>query len=593
MVLPITSTSCFSHYIIYKTKNSAGLLKPGHFALPLGSGIYNFLPLLRLFFIALLLPAAPAFATEPTLYTIQPGDTLWDISKKWLNSPADWIKLQQLNKIKNPNKLIPYSKIRIPVALMQPIKSQLVVQSSQGDVSIIANNDSNTVKNNMMIFEGDKIITGANASIKLKFENGSTSALQENSQLSVKKIYLPDNDKTNTEIQLHLLQGSVNNNVKKATPNSRFIITTPSAVASVRGTSFRVSNDPLTQQFRTEVLKGKVSVSSQGHSVLLKQGFGVAFKKGQIPSTPTKLLAAPHLSQLQAVLRKMPVFFRFPAIEKAISYRVILTKDNAINEQILARDITKPSVRLTDLASGSYIMSVFAYDNKGLGGQVAYHYFKVKLAKTTPSPQYPTLIFPKDKTTLKENTFSFSWTPSESVDSYRFQLASEPTFQQLYIDIYPYQATSLAISDRLHSGKYYWHVAALDQNNKTLSFTQSRTFRISPPVPRLSNATYKGGSIALKWEIGVIPTAADNIKPRYQYRLQISNKNDFSHYLLNTIVSDRTYQFSWQETGSYFIRVATLDTDGYLGEMSPALQINIVKKGFFGREIINVGTTAK
>ncbi|MBU0969948.1 MAG: LysM peptidoglycan-binding domain-containing protein [Proteobacteria bacterium] len=47
-------------------------------------------------------------------YTIQKGDTLWDLSQRFYNSQWDWPGLWEMNKdIKNPHQIVPGTKIRV------------------------------------------------------------------------------------------------------------------------------------------------------------------------------------------------------------------------------------------------------------------------------------------------------------------------------------------------------------------------------------------------------------------------------------------------------------------------------------------------
>jgi len=49
----------------------------------------------------------------PTEYQVQEGDTLWDLSKKFLNNPWYWPKIWSYNpEIENPNWIYPGSKVR-------------------------------------------------------------------------------------------------------------------------------------------------------------------------------------------------------------------------------------------------------------------------------------------------------------------------------------------------------------------------------------------------------------------------------------------------------------------------------------------------
>jgi LysM repeat protein len=66
-----------------------------------------------------LAPAAPvaaeqeAGATPPDTYTVRPGDTLWDLSGRFLNNPWYWPKVWSYNpEITNPNWIYPGNLIR-------------------------------------------------------------------------------------------------------------------------------------------------------------------------------------------------------------------------------------------------------------------------------------------------------------------------------------------------------------------------------------------------------------------------------------------------------------------------------------------------
>jgi len=72
----------------------------------------------------LILIVLPSFAAAQTQeykdYTIEKGDTLWDISHKELKDPFLWPKVWKENPdIKNPDKIYPGQKIRIPLYLLQ------------------------------------------------------------------------------------------------------------------------------------------------------------------------------------------------------------------------------------------------------------------------------------------------------------------------------------------------------------------------------------------------------------------------------------------------------------------------------------------
>lgn len=50
----------------------------------------------------------------PSIYTVQKGDTLWAIAKKFLGDGTRYPELASLNNISNPNLIFPGQQIRIP-----------------------------------------------------------------------------------------------------------------------------------------------------------------------------------------------------------------------------------------------------------------------------------------------------------------------------------------------------------------------------------------------------------------------------------------------------------------------------------------------
>ena len=101
--------------------------------------------------------------------------------------------------------------------------------------------------------------------------------------------------KTSTSHLLHdlyLRAGRMASKVREATgETSRYNVHTPAAIASVRGTEFRVAVDEAEKTF-TEVIERRVTVDAASKSVDLAEGEGTMVKKGDPPSPPQKPPAA-------------------------------------------------------------------------------------------------------------------------------------------------------------------------------------------------------------------------------------------------------------------------------------------------------------
>lgn len=515
---------------------------------------------------------------EEWVYTVKEGDTLWSISEALLHNANDWGKIQALNAIKNPHKLTPNRQIRIPKPLLKKDKKLATVTHVHGEVVLHDKSGSEQLlKEQQQVFDGNKIETGENSNVRLLFKDGSSSLVQEKSQLEIDKLEFSD-DKTN--IQLKLQRGTINSDVRKKI-RSRFEITTPSAIASVRGTSFRVANDPLTQQFRTEVLEGSVAVSSQGEELVVEKGFGTVVKAGEPPRVAKKLLTALDLVHLPILFTKQPVHFRFATLPGAVGYRVEVNKGESFQQQLISRDISSPVITIENLLNGQYMLRIFAYDSDGLGGKISTHQFEVAVAEENAQLHAPVLLQPEAKTKLRDGHFTFSWEESENASGYHFQLAQDRNFTQLIVDVYPYYFTQLSISDRLSSGNYFWHVAALSGLKNRKAFSDARSFRILPHIPYLEKAEYVDNEVLVLWSRGTASLS---------YRVQISEDRAFSKLVIDERASFNKFRFKTVRVADYFIRISSIDSDGYLSEPSNIRHIRLKQDVKLGMQIENVNS---
>lgn len=58
------------------------------------------------------------------LITIEKGDTLWDLCKKYLENPLKWRELSKYNDFTNPNLIYPGEKLRIPLHMARDVEKK-------------------------------------------------------------------------------------------------------------------------------------------------------------------------------------------------------------------------------------------------------------------------------------------------------------------------------------------------------------------------------------------------------------------------------------------------------------------------------------
>ena len=78
---------------------------------------------------------APAFSAEPMVdFTVSQADTLVDLSNNVLVSPHAWREVAKLNKLSNPNLILPGQVLRIPIRLLRGGTVDARLVSVVGDV---------------------------------------------------------------------------------------------------------------------------------------------------------------------------------------------------------------------------------------------------------------------------------------------------------------------------------------------------------------------------------------------------------------------------------------------------------------------------
>jgi hypothetical protein len=141
------------------------------------------------------------------------------------------------------------------------------------------------------ISAGDELRTGQESTVVLNFPDESKTVMAPETELSVLRMTQSE-EQGDQVVLLHQQTGRTQNFVQPLrSANSRFEIQTPSAMVSVRGTSFTVDveRDGTT---RVAVSEGRVQVTGQGVTVAVDPGEETEVEAGGTPSDPKAIPTA-------------------------------------------------------------------------------------------------------------------------------------------------------------------------------------------------------------------------------------------------------------------------------------------------------------
>ncbi|MFW2374690.1 MAG: FecR domain-containing protein, partial [Gammaproteobacteria bacterium] len=315
-------------------------------------------------------------------------------------------------------------------------------------------------------------VTGGDGSALIQFADGSSLLVQKNSEVSFNTLSLfGETGMVDTQLRLH--QGQVETRVKPLrNPDSRFEITTPAAVAAVRGTEFRVSYQSQRQIMFGEVLKGKINIAAEGKEQPVNEGFGVLTERGKAPQPPVKLLDAPQLGELARNIRRLPFSFSWPGLDNAIKYRLQISPAADEGTPVINEAIEQPQFLLNALDDGQYLLKVRGIDKHGLEGLSSEYRFELDTSSLVLQ-----LSSPLTGDELSGHPVILNWIAVKGAKKYQLQLAKSKDFNAPILDVETAE-TEYSLPETLAEGQYFWRAVALDEQGNRGNYSASRQFSI-------------------------------------------------------------------------------------------------------------------
>jgi hypothetical protein len=529
----------------------------------------GYLVKLVLILLSLFLYVQPGHAAnEDTItLTVKKGDNLIHICRTYLEDPGKWGDIAKINRRKNPNLIHPGEELLVPTAFIKGTPLISTVTFKNGDVQVQAAGKGDWVPLNLgdKVLPGSRIKTHSDSSVEVSFEDGSSFFLKPNTELGLataqKKI-------TSQWVRYLFLQlGRAITKVQGITgADPRFKIQTPSSIASVRGTEFRVAVDP-EQKTLTEVLNGRVAVDAMEKRVELKGGEGTMVKKGQPPLEPRKLLPPPELLDVRPAYN-IPLRFTFKEVPGASSFRIRLAKDKEARYLILEKVIkVNETLKIRDIGAGSYFLVTQSIDDIGLEGPESEPY----AVNVRVNPQPPFISEPREGAELRGESAEFKWLKVSDGVKYHVQVAEDKEFERVVEDRNDVLKGSYQ-TGTLHYKAYYFRVSSIAADGFEGSYSDHLSFSLKqkPPAASPEKPKIDKESLNLRWR---------NAEQGFRYHFQMARDEKFKDILVDRQLDQPEVTLKKPgEPGTYYVRTSTIESTGYEGDFSPPQSFEIEPK---------------
>ncbi len=514
----------------------------------------------KMVLLALLIPAChqPLLAAETGpewIYSVRPKDTLIHFAKRHLTNPEDWRILQKLNHVKNPYRMPIASKLRVPLYLVKQAPAQATIMAAVGEVYQVSPNQSRqSVVIGQQLDMGAELQTAAKSTLQIRFADGSVVMMQPNSVLKLDTLSMYSGGGM-VDTKLRLQQGGVAIKANpQHLPSNNMQIFTPTAVAAVRGTDFRVSTEP--KITRQETLEGQVVLSAAGHEVKVDKGFGSLSEEGRAPLIPVPLLPAPVTTTLPVQFQSLPVQFEMPAQERAVGW--VGNVYQASSSEALFAEHTSNNHRLTfnNLPDGQYVLKVRAKDLLGFEGYDTGHVFTVNT-----QPFAPSLTYPATSSVITDSQPVLRWTQVQNADAYLVEFAKDAQFKQ---PLYSQKVASneWAMTAPLQQGQYFWRIASVDGADQgPYSLATHFTYKPKPPALDIN------GLVATISQNRVF---VDMVNPPdgFTYEAALDNNRNNQKNVWQAADLQGRFNFLLREYGTQTLRIRLVDREGIAGPES-------------------------
>jgi hypothetical protein len=542
-----------------------------------------------MFFAALILSmllatSSGAYGSDLHVVKVHKGDTLLELCHRYLESPGQCRRVARLNRLRNPDLILPGQELVMPAELLKstPVAGLVsfikgtVVQESPGQGA------RQPLLANAPVQQGMRIYTGKESSVEITYDDGTSFYLRPESSLSlVRSRKLVDSSMVR-DFFLHT--GEIINRIRRATgEEQRYNIRTPSAVAGARGTVYKVAVDPA-ETTRSGVLQGKIAVSAMEQTVTVKEGEGSVTPKGSPPLPPRRLLPPPVPSQLQQIYRSDSFQIRVSGVEEAAAMRVMLTRDAGMKD-VVREGVIKPGdpFDVTGLADGIYWLQALSIDQVGIEG--AFSPPVTMEVRANPLP--PNVQEPADGSSFTPGDVSFQWLKVADAAEYHLQVGRDSNFSDRVVDLKSAEVN--AVAKGLDPGNFFFRLSSVAADGYQGEWSNTLGFKVTPPPPPPPTPGLEP-PVTDKKEMRIRVREAF---PGLTYHFQVAKNLQFAPLLLDETRDGPELVFPRpEEPGVYYVRSRCGDSKGKYGAFSTPQSFEIKRSfpyGYFGAGLGAVG----
>lgn len=329
--------------------------------------------------LALALLPARAQDDGHIVYRLQPKDTLIGLVNQFTHGPDALAQIVQANGLRNPNLVPVGHALRIPRHLVRHEPSSATVNRVNCRNIVRVDTDPPVaLQTGDSLLEGHVVRIPAGCQMSLLLEDQSVMRMMSGAVIRFRTLRRNVLE-TSPEVRVELLDGRLEVDVprKRQKGDAPFEVRTPTSVAGVRGTEFRVAFDARKRNSQVEVLSGVVAAQGTadkaGESAVGGQGVpflpdGKALPVERLLDAPVFLQGVPDANTTRWALQ-----FRSPA--QAASWLVRHSEDASFSFLTREQSLQQPLLELDKPSHQAEFQQWSSVSSSGIVGYSAHYGF--------------------------------------------------------------------------------------------------------------------------------------------------------------------------------------------------------------------------
>lgn len=391
-------------------------------------------------------PVVLAQEDHHIIYKLQPRDTLLSLVAQYMQGPDALQQIVQYNGLRNAN-LVPVGySLKIPRHLIKHSPSAATVQRmSCRNITRLDNDTPVPLQTGDSLLEGHVVRIPAGCQLSVVLEDQSVMRLMSGAIIKF-RILRRNMLESSPEVRVELQDGRMEVDVprKREAGDAPFEVRTPTSVAGVRGTEFRVAFDARNLNSQVEVIKGAVAASGRAdkQSQRAQAGQGVPIQPNGKALPLENLLPAPRYLDSVPAAQGAGRDLQFRAPAQAKQFLVRQSEDASFAFLREEQTLEQPQYKLVDPGPKAQFQQWSSVSQTGIVGYSAHYGFckgykrqeqwrcnihfnmtglakpHVRLHRVEPSGQHTTIL-DQEVTIGANDQLVFSGLPS---GSYRWQI---------------------------------------------------------------------------------------------------------------------------------------------------------------------------